>query len=343
MKHLISGIGCITALGSTRAQTVAAYGTGERGFRRCPDIVGADGLGQTMAPALPIRDPAAPADRLAALLAAALYDLAADFGAAAQGLPVLAVLPTWARDALPDGTVEAALTAVLPGWIGQRQIVWADEMGWLRLLADQCGLINGGARQEVVVAVADTLCLPDLLDHLAAANRLLLKGQPNGLIPGEAAVALRVAPLDAEPAMSGWGHLSGAVDGQEQTPVDKRNTLLGDTLARLWAQPLDRIRPTRLMTDRNGERWRSEDTGTALSRNAPRLPGDLRARTEEPLALLGDPGLARGAVMAVLALSAAPDGPAPEGAAHWTMLSEALYTGARTVAVIARPNPEPAP
>lgn len=343
MNHLLSGLGCITALGANRAETAAAYAEGEPGFRRCREIVGADGLAQIMAPALPLGDPAAPADRLAALLGAALADLASDLGGPEQGLPVLTVLPTWARNGLPRGAAEAALNAARPDWTGPIQIVWADEIGWLPLLADQCGLIDGGAKQEVIVAVADTLCLPDLLDHLAAANRLLLKDEPNGLIPGEAAVALRVAPIEAETAAAGWGHLSGLVAGQEDTPVEGRETLLGNALARLWSEPLSRIVPTRLMTDRNGERWRAEDTGTALSRNAGRLPNDLAARTEEPLGLTGETGIARGAVMTALALSDPPPDTPPAPEAHWTLISEALYTGERSVAVIARPNPEPAP
>lgn len=338
MRHMISGIGCATSLGATRAETLAGYLRRAKGFRKVRSRVGVDGLPQVLAAALPPDEPRAPVERLAALLRLAFDDLARDIAPEGAGVPVVIVLPGWAHEAQPRGTAEAAALAAVPEGAGPAQVIWADERAATSVLAEECRALDAGGSGELILAVADTLCPSAIVDVLAARDAVLSRHQPHGLIPGEAAVALRVAPIDAPAAVSGWGHLWSHAKATEQVSPKGRETLIGAALAGLWPRALGpEGRPTRLLVDRNGERWRAEEAGHALTRNADRLTPDLRSAAEDPLSHLGDPGIARGALLVALALSPAPPNLPVPADAHWALVSESYVSGLKCAFVIACP------
>lgn len=331
MSRIINGIGLYSALGGYEA-TCAAYVANKRGLKRDRTVIGADGIGVTMAAAIPMDEIRDIVERLATLVARAFEDLAQQVEI--SGKPGLSLcLPPWLRDTpLTDALAEELSNGPLRR-LGEIRLLWGDDAPFAQILAEAAQTSD----ETALIGVVDTFLDPDLLDALALSDRILRTGQPHGLIPGEAAVIMRVTPQDAEIAPRGVGHMAGARVIEDPANVMEPEELLGDPLADLWEDAV-RARVDRLIVDLNGERWRAEEIAHVLARHGNALPPGISADFETPALNFGHAGVAMGGIMVALALA---DGPkAPDAAEEWTLISNSQMTGKRIVARIGRAVPE---
>jgi 3-oxoacyl-[acyl-carrier-protein] synthase-1 len=196
---------------------------------------------------------------------------------------------------------------------------------------------DGGA---LVVGALDSFMDAELLDLLAVNGRLFSRGNPHGLIPAEAAVLVMLAsPGVHRQAPPTIGTVRSVFTGFEQEDLLTPNGVIGRGLAKPLRQAFETFSPARFLVDLNGERWRSEDLGFALS--GARVSDELLADFETPIAFTGDCGAANSLIMATVAMGAgqagAPD-KAEDHAADVSILSIALPQGPRCVAVLQSQN-----
>lgn len=129
--------------------------------------------------------------------------------------------------------------------------------------------------------------------------------------------------------------LQACFSAREDQDLRRPDGLLGQPLAGLVGRMLDVGHiPQRLLSDLNGERWRSEEIAVVLARHANRLPDELPNRIEAPASQLGYCGAAMSGIL--LALACAPNsGPdAAAGKQERALILVSQYGGLRVAAMI---------
>lgn len=300
MTARILGIGAVTSLGGSLQQTLTALDDREMGLSRDRKAIGIDGLPMTLAPVWPLHDIHNPLERLARLASLALQDLAGQGFDTAQAIRFILCFPAWVEqgghgDPLRDRLAER--WSVPPDRIA---MTFADRTS----LLDLAFAAQKDAAAQILI-VAETYLVAELLDSLTASDRILSRYQPHGLVPSEAGVALFVGP---DPGGDVRGHAITALQ-RSRDPVDLRrpDSLLGLPLALLADQVLEAPgMPQRLLSDLNGERWRSEEIAVVCTRCADRLPAEALADIEAPASQLGYSGAAMAGILLALACRQAP-------------------------------------
>lgn len=327
-------VGLTTCLGRTHGETLTAYQAGKKAFERPPGIVGPDGTPPTLAQAIPLIEEFDLLPRFARLFGQALDDLDAQVPQAAPSAAALfLLLPQWLRESRmgPTVTRRAESTGRLPAQVLR---FYDDETTFPELVAHA---VAQAGRAPVLVGVVDSFIHAELLDALAIQGRLLTRATPNGIIPSEAAAIFLVGEGAGAPVPEPAGLLVQVEVARES--VDRRRPmgLFGRALADLWRRVGARLPPDRLLIDMDGERWRGEELGTAIS--AADLPDALAADPETPPLTLGFTGCAGPAVAMALALGAAPRSVANrQGAAgECCHVSHSWPDGRRVLAVVQRP------
>lgn len=310
MMARILGIGAVTALGRSLQQTLAALDDREMALSRDRKAIGVDGLPMTLAAVWPLHDIHNPLERLARLATLALEDLAAQGFDLAQAGRFTLCLPAWVGQGGHGEPLRARLAERWAVPVDRIAIVFADRTSILDL-----GFAAQAEGSAQILIVAETYLVAELLDSLTAKDRILSRYQPHGLVPSEAGVALLIAPEGR-----GRGHAITALQ-RAHDPVDlhRPDRLLGPPLAGLADQVLQAPgTPQRLISDLNGERWRSEEIAVVCTRCADRLPAEAVADVEAPASQLGYSG----AAMAGILLALACRGPVP--AAHGAVPRDSL-------------------
>lgn len=340
---LAAGLCC--PLGDNFAETARRYAAGERGLRRERNFVGADGLPPPLAQAIPIAECREYYERLRRLLAAALADCRSQVPPPPGGW-LLRLTVT--RDLYEHPDREAIRALLLEPHAGVLRDIELRPGGPAEALSDLAHAamaVREGRDEHALVGALDSFIHPLPLDRLAEDERILMQGNPWGMIPGEAAVVLAVGIETRRPAL---GHVLGVFRGVEEEDVTAPKGVVGRGLAKAYERAARFLPPDRLMADLNGERWRAEEFGFAVARAA--SPGSgivaLAADPETPALHLGDCGTATGLLLPALALADPPKRPAPGPV---TMISvSSRDTGARAVGFIERrattggpPNLEP--
>jgi 3-oxoacyl-[acyl-carrier-protein] synthase I len=208
-------------------------------------------------------------------------------------------------------------------------------LGHALLTADRL-LSNQKDIDTVLLVGVDSLLTSKLINHHLRHNRLMLQGNTNGFLPGEAAAALLLQRV--HPGTSGLRLLaaSQAVESAhwdpssqpEDLPSAQPNRAQGLSDAVRQACHHADIAPTSLafrVSDQNGEAWRARESANAITRVC---QGGLRAPVHHTLAdKLGDIGAATGpAALAYLHhLMAATSGRNSPGALGLIHLSNDLH------------------
>jgi 3-oxoacyl-[acyl-carrier-protein] synthase-1 len=157
-------------------------------------------------------------------------------------------------------------------------------------------VFEGRAARAVVLAVDSLVDEPALL-WLAESNRLKEDENPVGLVPGEAAVAFVVepAPLASERGSSPLAHIVAVATARENNAFMWGGDSLGDAVAEVVQRVVSDAgvaTPYRaeVLTDLNGESWRSAEYGNARIK----IPTSVWAgdRYSMPAASVGDVGAA---------------------------------------------------
>lgn len=195
----IAGAGAVTAAGLTARQTCAAHRAALSGFGT---LVLAEPLGTRLAVA---RVPGhwslrrTPGDWLVHLAARALREaLAGTEPPGPPGRALFLVPPEAARrhPALDEVPPESLLARIAQGAglapNGASRVIDGGAAAALGSLAFAAQALEGGQAAEVVLLAVDSLLDPTGLAALRAANRIQGADNPQGLVPGEGAVALRL-------------------------------------------------------------------------------------------------------------------------------------------------------
>jgi 3-oxoacyl-[acyl-carrier-protein] synthase-1 len=266
--------------------------------------------------------------RLAALVREALADLAAgatrDAEAAfAAGFPLagarldecalyLGLGPDDRPGAYATASFEATDVAerTLGLATGSARVFHAGHAAALRALEEAARDVERGAVTRAIVGGVDSLVHPEQLAALEAAGRLASGDRAGGFVPGEAAAFVLVEAMEAARARGARVLARLGLPATETEPV-----LLGAgqptdavglvaaarrALASVPAPPGER--PVLVLTDANGEPYRSQELGCVLVR-AVAATGATH-RMLRPSDTLGDVGAASAAIAVAFAAHA---------------------------------------
>jgi 3-oxoacyl-[acyl-carrier-protein] synthase-1 len=202
-------------------------------------------------------------------------------------------------------------------------------------LGEAAERIRRGELAFCLVGAADTYLLDDRLDGLDGAWRLRSRRNPDGFIPGEAAVML----LLASPRFLSAAGLAPLCTVGAPALAREPETIAGDRassgagLAQAIAKATGGApAPPWVLCDLNGESYRAFEWGLVQARLAPRL--DPVRRVQHPADCLGDVGAATGALLVACAAHAFARNAAPASSALvWASGDD----GARVATIVAAP------
>lgn len=193
----------------------------------------------------------------------------------------------------------------LPFAEGGAAIAGTDHAGTASAVQEAERLFSRGQADRVLLLAVDSYLDPLTLQWLDADQRLKTADRPTGLMPGEAAVSLllessgsarrRGAPVLARVSAAAVAREPHPLTSGETNTAIGLTTCLGEALA---AAGLSGHYTGDIVSDLNGESWRSLEWGTALVRLSDRLESPL---LHMPCVSLGDTGAASGALGMCLA------------------------------------------
>jgi 3-oxoacyl-[acyl-carrier-protein] synthase-1 len=352
----ITGIGAVSPVGCTAAETAASLRAGicrfceqERLYRPLtadPQWDRPEPLVASVVPGVPL--PVAGAARLVELGARALRDL---FRTAALrrgdvdrtglflALPEQdAVTAGWALDASVGAALWARLE--LPP-LSVASVRAEGSAGSLAILADAAAALHAGRYDLAIVVGVDTFIDRDRLRHLDDDFRVKSARATAAMVPGEAAVALLLERPDAAArrgALALASIASVATANEPQIRAGDRESSgrgLTEALRRaLRGNPAGA--PRWVLCDLNGEAYRAIEWGVVRTRVAREL-GAI-ARLTHPADCLGDVGAATGGVLVGQALAGFARGYAPaREALLWAGAAGELRAAARIAAAAPAP------
>lgn len=196
----------------------------------------------------------------------------------------------------------------------------------LEAIHDALEGLQSGRIDAAVVLGFDSLLDESVLAWLQAANRLKCDDVPDGLQPGEGAVALLLAaPTARTPASQGAAKLQGVHLGSEPRNLSSQESARGESLSRvlsLASSDVGSPLPFWVITDHNGEVHRAMDWGHALVRL--RAGGDAFASPVVwySAASFGDTGAASGLIAICMSTQAWERGYAPGRCAFVASVSD---------------------
>lgn len=270
-------------------------------------------------------------DRLAALAAAALDDLAR--ARWASSVPLLLAVPEPGRpddDPRLDGAILAELAARVPAPIdlAASRVVRAGHAGGAVAVELAVGLLAAGA-PGVVVGGVDSYHHPEVLRWLDSDGRLHALDVDGGFIPSEGAAFLWLGPAPVEHGGGARGPsrrvaLAGVATAREGSVADESPnvaeamTSIVHRLVDGAAQPVGWI-----VSDVNGERHRVREWALVQIRAA-FAPEAVHTRGPDDL---GDVGAASGALFAAIATASWRTGAAPAPSALVALHAEGTERG----------------
>lgn len=228
-------------------------------------------------------------------------------------MPVFVGLPE-ARAGRPenlDADIAHALRAEreLGDRIGDVVSIPRGHASALVALEQACFTIERGDAEVCLVGGVDSWLEPSTVDHLLAAGRLRGPSRPWGFVPGEAAAFCVVASSRwaAEHGISSRLLVIAAASATEPAPMGSTRVCTGKGLGEVFDKTLGPVRDSgdranRLVGDLNGEPYRVDELGFAVSRSAESID---RLDIVTPAGCWGDVGAASGALFAGLVLAEA--------------------------------------
>jgi 3-oxoacyl-[acyl-carrier-protein] synthase-1 len=294
----ILGVGLSCSLGKSFSQACNAYFANERNFvksRKGP--IGVDGAPMTLSCAIPFEDVRNFELRLQKLFAGAADDLTT-IGVPAP-VPLRLVVPRWLANHDIGKRLRIWIGGTYPRLFSGVEMLTDGDTLALYEIVRGANEISGAQLPGLVIGAIDSFMDAELLDLLAMNGRIYARQTPHGLVPGEAAALFSIGKADGPNRPV--GALKSLFTGFEREKVSSPQGIIGRGLAKPLRQAFETFAPDRFLADLNGERWRSEDLGFALS--GALIPQPLVANFETPLGNTGDCGAANGMVLASFALA----------------------------------------
>lgn len=357
---VITGVGAVTAVGATAAQTFTSVRAGIRRFTERPLgaaggdpgeeggvylAAGAEALAASLGAAAP-RDLAVAAAK-EALWDAGLYE-PRDVSAAYSRTSVevfLALPDADTAGADPDaaaGFLEAAADEGLLDEGGTRLVpVPGGHAGGVLALRAAAGRLLSGEVDVALVGGQDAMLHPSRIADLNRRSKLRTDRAPGGAIPGEGSAFLvlerledarrRSASVYAAVEATGVGHEPVPFDG----PLPNRGEGASEALNEALASAPSASRIVDVFSDLNGERGRFLEWGLVETRCLAAIPAGWQPHV--PLFVTGDLGAASGALLLALAAQTIRGS---RGARSAALVFGAAERGARVAAVLAAPPTE---
>lgn len=198
------------------------------------------------------------------------------------------------------------------------EIVRTGRAGLAPVLDKAHELLSEGVCKQVLVLGIDSFLNAETVNHYLRADRLLVPGNRDGFIPGEAAAAvlLELAPPDV-PGLHivGWGR--GEEPGRPDGSVPSRAQGLSRALRTAFDQAdIDCNDLAFRMSDQNGEGFFAGEAANAFTRVA--VDGGTTPMVYTTADCAGEVGAATGALMLAWLqhLLPRPDGPGDCGVIH---------------------------
>ena len=338
--HVV-GLGARTPLGATALSTAAAVRAGISRQREHPSFV--DSLGEPFnvasVPYLPTDLPLV--DRLFELTLETLVDAMRPLGGVADWdaleIPLFMGLPGPGAGRPPNLALE--LVSRLPDRIGDLpaisrvDVIAAGHAAGLMALEKAWRLLCDGVLELCLVGGVESYLDADVIRGLDDRGRVLSERSPFGFCPGEGAGFVLLASSSEASRLRSLGRVISVATRREENLVGTDTVCTGEGLSAAWKaalEPLSHgVRVSRAICDLNGEPYRADEIGFALSRTAHRL--------EDPSGFLvpaecwGDMGAASGPLFVALALAEGLRGHA-EG--PLTLLSTSSDGGERCAALL---------
>lgn len=196
----------------------------------------------------------------------------------------------------------------------KRKMVRARNTGFAEMLMAARKLLESGQCEACILLAVDSLNSFETLKHLDKIERIKSKKSPNGLIPGESAVAIFVeteAHALARNAVvkATVSAIAGAVE-QNTSTSDKPSSGLGlSNAVRQACQQAGELKPQWLACDLNGETYRAYEWGMTQVKANDVLSG--LSAVWHPADCFGDVGAATGGLLIALVVKAFEAGYAP--------------------------------
>lgn len=333
----IVGIGLNCPLGLGLEAAGRAYHGRERNFVKLPKgPIGPDGHPIILSCVLPFDKIRNYELRLQRLFAGAVEDLTSH-SVIAGPTALRLVLPAWLVSHKLSGQLENWIRETYPSLFQDIEFLADGNTVALYEVAKAWQKVGAGEMPNLVVGALDSHMDAELLDLLTMDGRLHHRANPHGLIPGEAAVLFMLGALGSEDRGSALGTVKAVFTGYERVSLSSPQGIIGRGMAKPLRQAFETYIPDRFLADLNGERWRSEDIGFALS--GARVPDTLLADIETPIGQTGDCGAANSLILAAIALAPTPEKSPSEDASNAavgtvSIVSVALRQGPRLVAVM---------
>jgi 3-oxoacyl-[acyl-carrier-protein] synthase-1 len=174
--------------------------------------------------------------------------------------------------------------------------------GAVAMAAGLRDLVEGTIDTAMVLAI-DSLLDEDTVIWLTETSRLKSDGRPDGLMPGEAAVAFAIRRGTEVAPGSGWAGIEGVSFADEPNTQDSGATSGSEGLARAVAQAHARQpgEPAWVVGDHNGEHYRAHEWGLAMARLRAAHPAFASPTFWWPATSFGDVGAAGAPLGAMLA------------------------------------------
>lgn len=300
---VVTGIGARTPLGFSAAASAAAVRAGISNIQDHPYMV--DRFGQLMKVA---RDPGidvalAGPDRAVQIAVNPAMDALEPLRGAGLSVPVSLIVSTGEPRPGQDGDFSARVYAGLADRLSTLINIAgggssaSGHAGGLLAIHHACRMLREGRTSFCLVGGVDTYLEPETLEWLDDNEQLLSEENIYGFCPGEAAGFCLITTLETARA-SGCDPLLqvvGTSAAKEENRIKTQTVCLGEGLSTAFqtlfedtaTDPVDRI-----ICDMNGERYRGNEYGFAVLRNADRFKD--AADFETPADCWGDVGAASG-------------------------------------------------
>jgi 3-oxoacyl-[acyl-carrier-protein] synthase I len=285
-------------------------------------------------------------ERMLELARAALEGLMREVGLMRRQLArtaLLIALPTQddvvARWDLRENFAAALLARAGLAGLAEVLIDQSGHTGALALTLPAGQLLQSGRVDHCVVLAVDSLLSLDRLAALDAVYRLKSLRGVDGIIPGEAAVALLLERADSPAgrrALARLGPLQAAVESQPFTSVAASTGVALSAVLRSACAEAPPLPVSWLLADLNGESYRAHEWGLARARLGSQLRQPLRL--VHPADCLGEVGAAIGGVLLSCAIEGFARGRAPDTRA---VLFAGADDGARVAMTVHPPDASP--
>lgn len=293
------GIGAIGMLAPNGGSTSVVMASVLAGVQRFDDLDVAGPDGEPLGGAVvPLEGSPTGTDRLGALALGALLQCVGDHDGAPAPMIVIAPAPEDVR-ALPKELLGAILQAdaALPIERSSSRVIQRGREGIGDALRIARDLLSARRASECYVLAVDSLMTGDRVSRLVMQGAIIHEGNPDGIIPGEAAVALRLSADPRDHALAtvmglGMSEEPGARPSADG-PLTGRGLALATAEALAEAGERQRLPPLAgLVHDRSGPHRHFEEL--ALARGRAPLAAVTGDATFMPGLSAGETGAAAG-------------------------------------------------